>query len=197
MIAPSPPGPADRFVRLIEGLCRAVATHGAGRALAGPLAILLWCRLRRMAVRFTALAIRLRPGTWPARLRQRSGKSGPPAHRLPQNFAWLVRLLPEAAVGASQLQHLLADPDMAALIAAAPQAGRVLRPLCRMLGVRPPPALTRPPRPRIPARPRPAAPLRAPPGAEPAPPSRPPSRAWLRRTGLPGRLRPLPIPMRS
>ncbi len=51
-----------------------------------------------------------------------------------------MRRLPQAAAAASQLQHLLADPAMADLLAAAPQAGRLLRPLCQMLGVRPPPA---------------------------------------------------------
>ncbi|MDA8250055.1 MAG: hypothetical protein M0Z28_12880, partial [Rhodospirillales bacterium] len=37
------------------------------------------------------------------------------------------------------LRYLLAEPEMAALVAAAPQMRRLLRPLCRMLGVRLPP----------------------------------------------------------
>ena len=52
----------------------------------------------------------------------------------------------EAAGCGSQLQFLLTDPEFAALIAAAPQMGRVLRPLCRMLGVELPPLLARPSR---------------------------------------------------
>ena len=58
--------------------------------------------------------------------------------------------MPEASAAASQLQALLGDPEMAALIAAAPrQMGRVLRPLCRMLGIAPPPGLhVSPPQPR-------------------------------------------------
>ncbi|MBV8522612.1 MAG: hypothetical protein JOY71_10905 [Acetobacteraceae bacterium] len=39
------------------------------------------------------------------------------------------------------MQYLLADPEMAALLADVPQAGRILRPLCRMLGIRPEPEL--------------------------------------------------------
>jgi hypothetical protein len=116
--------------------------------------------------------------------------------------------VPEAAAFGAQLQHLLADPEMAALVAAAPQAGRVLRPLCRMLGVRPPPGPLAPPsRPRAPAPPSPGltrGPAPPSPGLTrgPAPPSaslpaaappRPPTRAWLRRTGLPNRRRPLPL----
>jgi hypothetical protein len=56
----------------------------------------------------------------------------------------------------------MADPEMAQLVAAAPQAGRILRPLCRMLRVRRP-AYLRPPR-RAPAQPEfsPAAPFAEP-----------------------------------
>jgi hypothetical protein len=44
----------------------------------------------------------------------------------------------------SQLKHLLADPEMVALIEASPQqAGRLLRPVCNMLGIEPIPALQR------------------------------------------------------
>ena len=41
----------------------------------------------------------------------------------------------EIAVYRSQLEDLLAEPDMRAALAAMPGAWRVLRPLCRMLGV--------------------------------------------------------------
>jgi len=50
---------------------------------------------------------------------------------------------------AGLLEILIARPQMAGLLAACPQAGRILRPLCRMLGIRPfPPALRREPVPR-------------------------------------------------
>jgi hypothetical protein len=63
---------------------------------------------------------------------------------------------------AESLNRLLADPEMAQLAAAAPQAGRILRPLCRMLRVKRP-AYLRPPR-RAPAQPEfsPAAPFAGP-----------------------------------
>jgi hypothetical protein len=45
----------------------------------------------------------------------------------------------------SQLTYLLADPEMVALIEAAPQARRLLRPLCNMLMIKSvPAALLRP-----------------------------------------------------
>jgi hypothetical protein len=188
----APTDAADRLARIVEALCRAVAARG-GRGLAGPLIILVWGRLRRLAARFTALAARVRAGRVAPRPDPRTGRRRSrrdPAKLLPERFAWLVRVAPGAAAGAAQLQHLLLDPDMAALIAAAPQAGRILRPLCRMLGVIPPPALARPRRPRQPATPTgPAAPARLPappapaeaaapsPGQprEPAPPAAPPA----------------------
>jgi hypothetical protein len=40
----------------------------------------------------------------------------------------------------SQLTYLLADPEMVALIEAAPQARRLLRPLCNMLAIKSVPA---------------------------------------------------------
>ena len=58
--------------------------------------------------------------------------------RLPLRRAWLVRALGwEVAGYGSQLQALLAEPEMVALLTAAPGVGRLLRPLCRMLGVEP------------------------------------------------------------
>jgi hypothetical protein len=46
------------------------------------------------------------------------------------------------------LEEMLEDPEMAALVAEAPQLGRTLRPLCRMLAVKPPAWLRLPRRPR-------------------------------------------------
>jgi hypothetical protein len=80
----------------------------------------------------------------------------------------MVRLTQNAASSGSQLHYLLTDPEFAAFLAAAPQAGRLLRPLCRALGIsRNPdlpgalfetPDLPRPtrPRPKPPAAPSPA-----------------------------------------
>ena len=53
-----------------------------------------------------------------------------------------------------QLQAFLDDPELAAMAAAAPQVGRLVRPLCRMMNMPPPPYLLLPKRPRRP-RPKP------------------------------------------
>ena len=174
VVPPSPnPAPAARFALIIDALCRAIAAHGARHRLAGPVLLLLWPWLRRTVGRFARLAARLQAGRMLSTRRRPAAPRPPRARtprkpRLPEGFAWVVRLVPEAAASASQLQHLLADPDVAALIAAAPTMGRLLRPLCRMLGVRPPPGLT-PPRE---AAPRPARRKAAPCAANP--PDRPP-----------------------
>jgi hypothetical protein len=54
----------------------------------------------------------------------------------PRDFGWLVRFAAYQAAGFGlQLRNVLTQPDMVALLAAAPRARRVLRPLCRMLAV--------------------------------------------------------------
>jgi hypothetical protein len=45
-------------------------------------------------------------------------------------------MLHRAAGYGSQIEAILAEPEMAALLAASSEARRVLRPICRMLGVR-------------------------------------------------------------
>jgi hypothetical protein len=93
---------------------------------------------------------------------------------MPRRHGWMLAALGWRVVPCrDQLQALLATPELAALLAAAPGAGRCLRPLCHMLGVRHP-ALARPARPRPqpgPAAPPPPTPRRraAPPQAEDAP----------------------------
>jgi hypothetical protein len=64
------------------------------------------------------------------------GRRGGGSSGLPRGFGWLLPLVPqEAACFAGQMRGVLAEPEMVALLAAAPQARRVLRPLCRMLGI--------------------------------------------------------------
>jgi hypothetical protein len=64
------------------------------------------------------------------------GVVGRPGPALPVRFAWLVRLAGWQAAGfGSQLRAVLETPEMVALLEASPQAGRMLRPICRMLAV--------------------------------------------------------------
>lgn len=156
----------DRFDLIIDGLCRAIAANQPSGPTAAPLMFLLWNRLRRMAIRFAAIAVRVHAGTLRSPTRARVKKplplpsrfgsqpdqargdglrtpfdsarrASPRPPRLPNKFAWLLRLIPAVACSRSQLQHLLlSDPEIEALLSAAPQMRRMLRSLCRMLGIR-------------------------------------------------------------
>ena len=183
-----------RLALIVEALCQAATVRGAQDRSVPTLALIFmaWVRLRRLAARFEALTAKVRAGRLPARRWRGSGlrlcrsdtacRARPQTHRLPRGFGWLLRLVPETAAYGGQVEHLLANPNMTALLAASPQAGRILRPLCHMLAIKPVPAL---------AAPRRAKPLAAPAAAIPAAdPSRAASRPVASLAGLPPDLPP-------
>jgi hypothetical protein len=77
--------------------------------------------------------------------------------RLPRAFAWLNLRVPEVVPAAGMLDLLLQEPELRRFATEVPRAGRLLRPLCHALGIRPPAELQLPPRPRHPRKPRPRA----------------------------------------
>ena len=164
MPAPPPRAPEKCFAAILQWLSRAVAARMGGEQLALSLIALIVERLRRIKQRFAYLAARVRDGLYVPRRsagppRRRPGQPPPPRNKLPNKFGWLLPLVPEAVGYRSQLEHLLADPEMAALLAAAPAAmRRPLRSLCRMLGVIPPPILAAPEKTHPPPEPPQAAP---------------------------------------
>ncbi len=164
-ILPPPRDLTERFDLLIRRLCDAVAIQSARHPFLTPLLVLVWTRLRRMARRFASLAARMEAGRLkpprptiqnadPDRTRP---PRPPPQPPFPSSPGWLlhyVRL--EAAATASLIRHMLEhDPEMRALLEAAPQLGRILRPLLGMVSrdplparlIRPPPPAPPPPRP--------------------------------------------------
>ncbi len=210
-----PTTPAERFACLLAGYRRAMAALAHRQPPLQALLGLVYARLGRIASRFARLAARVPANAPPRPHRNRPHRNrphpnrpdtpGPPpqatapraaaanrwAH-LPRRPGWLLRLVPPMVYPAkSQLEYLLADPAMAALLAASPGLRRTIRPLCRMLGL-PQPQAPQPPAPQPPApqapepnRPQPAAPeppaLRpfpraaAPPAPQPRPRSREPT----------------------
>lgn len=167
---------ADRFAAIIALLCRAVADHGPKQTGTASMLVQAWTRLRRLCARFTALAAAVEAGRFAApRLRRKARRPGAPssAVRLPSRFGWLLDLAQhvDTRIARTQVEHWLADPAVTALVETAPQSGRILRPLCRMLAIEPPPALRLPKRVRV---------RRAPPPAAAAPAGPPPARpSWL------------------
>ena len=130
------PEMARRLGLILAGLAAVVARRFLREPTFFALIIPLWGWLGRSGRRFERAVSR------PAVVRTRSAVARVrPAVvvarvRLPAQRAWLVRALGwEAAGYGSQLQALLAEPEMQALLLQVPAAGRILRPLCRMLGV--------------------------------------------------------------
>ena len=158
---------ATLFCAILSSLRSAVAAHSGRVGVRGPIFGLLWGRLGRTASRFEALFARWQAGKLPKRREPRASRPTTPRERprLPQGRAWLLHepeifRLP-AAGSRSQLEHLFANPTFEQFVQAVPQAGRILRPLCHMLGIDPPGPLRPPPRPprfRQPRAPKPRAP---------------------------------------
>ncbi len=140
MIFPAPLTVADRLARVLDGLCQAVAARSFRQAMATTMILLVWGRVRRVERQLQDLLARFAQGRLVVRTSLRMGGCGGSRrgipNRLPRGFGWLLPLVPYQAAGfASQLQGVLAEPEMVALLAAAPQARRVMAPLCRMLGI--------------------------------------------------------------
>ncbi len=143
-----------------------------------------WHYVNRTVNRFERLAALWHAGKLPKprirALRAKRQAPVPPTPRLPSGQAWLVRRLQDYNVNgrASQLQHFLANTkELQDFLAAAPQANRLLRPVCRMLGVPPPvplPPRVQAARPARPLKPRRARPPRPSPPAQPTVPLRAP-----------------------
>ena len=163
------------FAGVVTALCGILAAFAAKAPTKVPMLLMVHRRLVGMALRLDRLTQRWQAGTLPRlrpRLRPRPRCAGqaragePPAARprspVPRERFWLIHIFQPTAQFAGQVSVFLADPQTQALVAAAPQAGRILRPLCHAFGL-PPPAYL-----RLPLRRR--APPAAPQAACPAPP---------------------------
>ena len=147
---------ADRFAWLIDGLCKAIGGGARRRTMEAALAWAIWARMQRFGERLAALSAQMRAGRLRVpRMTRRDTSARPPSPSgegdararvervLPQDFGWLRRLLPETTQFAGALAYLLRDPEVAALVDKAPEAGRILRPLCHAMGVKAPAFLWR------------------------------------------------------
>jgi hypothetical protein len=154
---------AERFAYFAEGLKKVLWAAGPKGLIAAPAWMLVFNRLNRMRVRFAALVARFLAGTLPAPRAARArpaaaarSEAPPPPPSVPRRFGWLMWRKPdvpplrEAVAGwRFHLEMMLEDAELKALLAAAPQAGRILRPLCHMLGIRPTAELRLPRRVRV------------------------------------------------
>jgi len=164
------PTPAQRLSAILNGLVRAVDSRAHTGQLARPLVALIVHRLILMRQAIARAIARMAAGKISPRKSggPRPGRKAGTPNRFPTSPAWLIKLVPETAAGASQLRHLFTDPEISALLAAAPASlARPLRSLCRMLDVELP--IPKPPRPARPKPPAKAAPARKPPSSSSRP----------------------------
>ena len=148
---------APDFARRLGLILAALAAIIARRFPREPrlvaLAVPLWRRINRAIRRFERLMAHLAAGTLPRSHRSaapssaspaappsaspdRGDRPRPAADPLPRGRFWLIRALGhEAAACATQLEALLAEPAAAELLALVPAAGRIIRPLIRLLAI--------------------------------------------------------------
>ena len=190
-MTPTAPASAlgQRYKPHIEEIRAALAVLASLFRPIAPMLMLVFYRLYNTLARLDRLATRWQNN----RLRRARKRPTPerkpqaePKPRTPSGHAWLIRLHQPLAQWAPRIELLVNDPEFIALCAAAPQAGRLLRPLCRMFGITPPAHIHRPPAPRKPRPKKPKAP-KPPPFAEHSPNQWPfvPLRLRLRVPGLP------------
>ncbi len=153
-------------------LTRLRATIAAKAApLRGALCALLnlaWNRISRAQYRLDKLIAKWRAGTLPKPRPSRAGQPRKPAAttterpKFPYRRGWLLEFAGEIPYLGEELQRQMeSQPEFAEFIAACPQAGRILRPLCHMLGIEVPATFRREPpkrKPRPRAEPRPPKP---------------------------------------
>ena len=133
-LAVATPELARRLGGILAGLAALIAARFLRKPHLMVLTVPLWGFLGRAARRFARALTQ--PSVQADTRDRKVGVVRPRGFRPPSRRGWLVRELGwEAAAFTCQLEALLADPAMQAVLANLPAAGRILRPLCRMLGV--------------------------------------------------------------
>ena len=157
LTAKTPLGQA--FAAILSGICGIVAHHAVRSPIGALLSEIHW-RLNGLNNRLDALILRWLSNTLPKPRPSRKRSATPRPERpkplpYPTRKAWLLHLVQPTAQYSLQVEMFLARPETRDLVAAAPQAGRLLRPLCRALGILPPEYLRLPERAQPAPKPRP------------------------------------------
>ena len=153
------------FTAILSDLQAAIAVVAARERTLTVLLVAVWGRIARMRTRLERLIARWRAGIVQAPRKSRADEARASVRAraaFPTAPAWLLVQVQAAASYRAQLEHLLSQAECAEFLAAVPQAGRILRPLCRMLGIgvaaaapRKPPPVWAPPVAQPPAAPPP------------------------------------------
>ena len=142
--APAPltgPEIAHEVARAITGLCAVIAAAFDRHPIFVYIVNDLWNRLNRAKQRFTRAMDHLAAGRKPRPRRPGTAAGavgGMPPAKLPTAHGWLLNAIPyKAAAYQYQLELLFARPGVEDLIKSSPEAQRILRPICHMLGMKP------------------------------------------------------------
>ena len=128
------------FSNILSDLQKVIAAHAARNRALTVLLVAVWGRVARMRTRLERLVALWRAGKLPTprapRVREAAAERDPHGNKqvFPTGRNWLThRIGYEAAAFGGQLRHLLTEAECVAFLEACPQAGRILRPLLRML----------------------------------------------------------------
>jgi hypothetical protein len=141
---------AQRLRQITTAMRDTVAARGPRDKSMVPLIWLIAIRLGRLALRFEHLIARLVAGKVSAPRRPYVRKARvavvrPEGElRLPTRRMWLIRTVQETALYTDTITHFLTQPGMAELLAASPEARKIMRQFCHMLGLQPGPGLALP-----------------------------------------------------
>ncbi len=123
---------------ILADLQAAIAARAARDRNLTVLLVAVWGRIGRIRTRLERLIALWRAGMLPKPRPPRPASTRPnerPESVLPTAPAWLVVAVREAGAFRAQLEHFLSQAECVEFLAAVPQARRILRPLCRMLGI--------------------------------------------------------------
>ena len=128
------------FTHILTGLQAAIAVVSARERHLTALLVAVWGRIGRIRTRLERLIALWRAGMLPTPRAPRARRQGQPTGEKPASVvptvpAWLVTAVGAAAGIGAQLEQMLSQEECVRFLAEVPQARRVLRPLCRMLGV--------------------------------------------------------------
>ena len=168
---------SQRLTRIVAHLAQSLTIYAPRVKMPVSLCQSLNRRLIRLMDRLRTLIVRGPLPPRPPRATPRNPPANPPKPDTtefypPTNFGWLAFMFPGSDISAkrSHLLILLDEPETQSLITSHPMLARSLRPLCHMLGIKPPACLKLPRRPRIKRAPSPTPP--------PPKPPKTPRRIW-------------------
>ena len=134
---------AARLAPMLRALALLAGYRFARNPILAPFLVPLQRHLHSAIRRMTVLMAKLAEGQTPRQPRptaQRlsSARLSSPHQRLPAGTGWLLRALPsEAILFTTQIAALLAEPEIAALLATCRRARRILAPIQRALSSEP------------------------------------------------------------